>query len=290
MFKHLSFDFAMKNNSCFLYFFNYFRSFNKTFIFSSDLVLLRKIFKSNLSSLNYLCNLGLEETKSLVKGFNFLGWKSLKFSPSLYMGIISIDNLSSYKFKLKFIIQTICLKNLFSGLDLLNKEIYSWSSFHSFSDNAKNVFKKLDFYVYLLIWRFFKKRHPRRPNTWIYSKYWKNLANVWHFTLYDPIKKKFFVLQRHYCTSYKLYKLPYSYNYFEYLDYKRINYLWFNKFRFFNDDIYSLLWQKQFGLCFRCLNLFEFHEIKQLKFVTMKYFNVSENKIKNIYLIHDFCF
>lgn len=273
-------------------YFIYCRFFDKLFIFSLDYVSLETLKNQVFLSLNTSFSLQFVKIDSFLKGFNFFGWQLFSLRPKFYRSLISNDNIVTYKLRLKFLIKKISLYNLFLGLELLNKEIYLWTSIYSFSDKVFIFFKNLDFYIYNLLWKFLKKRHPRRPNTWIYTKYWKNLDNSWYFSIYDFKRNQFFVLQKHLALNNFLYKLPYSFDIYNYTTSRRMNNLWFKKINHFQKDIYYILWKSQFGLCFSCHNLFENFEIKAMKFSTKRYFNNCSsvpNYLFNFSLIHVFC-
>nr|ALP86064.1 RoaA [Phacus orbicularis] len=229
---------------------------------------------------------------SFLSGIEFLGWYFLNLRSKVYISLISYDNILAYKLRLKFLIKKISLHNFFRGLELLNKEIYLWTSSYGACDNFRFLCKRLDFYVYVLLWKFLKKRHPRRPNTWIYAKYWRSLEGFWYFTVYDFVKKRFFILQKHFSSFTKIYTLPYSFEIYNFIFYRRMINIWFKKINHFNNDIYFILWKTQFGLCFYCKNLFEKFEITSIKFVIKKYFKRNfwgSNYLLNFCLVHNFC-
>lgn len=271
--------------------FIYCRFFDKLFAFSFDYLFLETL-SSVFKSLNNFFNLQFIGIDSFLKGFQFLGWQFFNLRPKVYCSLISNDNIVTYKLRLKFLIKKVFLHNLFLGLELLNKEIYLWTSIYCFSDKESLFLKSLDFYIYILLWKFLKRRHPRRPNTWIYAKYWKNLDNSWYFSIYDFRKNQFFVLQKHLTIISNLNKLPYSLEIYNYVSSSRVNNVWFKKINHFHKDIYYLLWKSQFGLCFSCHNLFENFEITSMKFIIKRYFDrysFFPRSLLNFSLLHIFC-
>lgn len=78
-----------------------------------------------------------------------------------------------YKTRLKSIIINGTNLNLYDLIRKINKEIFYFKSFFNFSLFYIDIVNELDYYLYRLLWKYLKRRHPRRPNTWIYLKYWK---------------------------------------------------------------------------------------------------------------------
>lgn len=76
-----------------------------------------------------------------------------------------------HKMRIKAILKTSFNLTIPLLLKSINREINIWNSFYSKLIFFENNFK-LDLYVYRLLWKFLKRIHPRRTNTWIYSKYW----------------------------------------------------------------------------------------------------------------------
>lgn len=123
--------------------------------------------------LNFIANNHF--TSFISNGINFL---DNKFFLSFYKNFfIKIDNpsLRRYKMKIKILVKNSFNLSFLKLLKLINKEIEIWStSFNLFFYRFLN--SKLDIYLYKLFWRFFKRLHPRRSSTWIFSKYWKSFS------------------------------------------------------------------------------------------------------------------
>ena len=57
--------------------------------------------------------------------------------------------------------------------------------------------RELDVYLYRLLWKWAKRRHPRRNNTWIYSKYWKVFGGIWSFYVVNNLNGELTFLNSH---------------------------------------------------------------------------------------------
>ena len=55
----------------------------------------------------------------------------------------------------------------------LNQIIRGWANYHRHIV-AKDTFKKLDYYIWEITWRWGKRRHPNKGHKWIVNKYWSS--------------------------------------------------------------------------------------------------------------------
>ena len=118
--------------------------------------------------------LELSEEKTLIthidEGFDFLGWNFRKYNGKLLIkpSKKSIDNVT------RKISDTIKdgkawpQKNLIGAL---NPIITGWTNYHQ-SVVSKDIFSKLDYRVWNMLWRWAKRRHPKKSRSWIAKKYW----------------------------------------------------------------------------------------------------------------------
>ena len=150
-----------------------------------------------------------------------------------------------------------CFFSFFYSLKLLNKEILLWTFNFSFSDLFYGVSFKLDFFTYKLIWKLVRKLHPRRPNTWIYNKYWKFYNNTIKFVLYDFSSSQLLFLITHSVIFFPYRNFPNFLNNYDYSNIKRVNFLSYNSFFGYLYNVYYYLWKRQFGLCVMCFRVFD---------------------------------
>jgi RNA-directed DNA polymerase len=107
----------------------------------------------------------------IAEGFDFLGWNFRKYKGKL---IIKPSKKSQQKVmeKLKAIVQSnISIPQDYIILQL-NKIIMGWSNYHR-AVVAKKAFTKIDNYLFKLLWKWARRRHPNKGRHWIKQRYWK---------------------------------------------------------------------------------------------------------------------
>lgn len=227
---------------------------------------------------------------SMFDGFCFLGWKFFLSRSQKFLGIISIDNLRNHMRKLKLIIKSSFSEKFFFTLKKLNLLISNWSNVYRCADFSNDIWGHLDVYLYKLLWNWAKRRHPRRPNTWIYSKYWKFslLKNVWNFYFIDYYLGKCITLNMHKRYNNQLYCLPSSINVFNLKDHNKFGLNWLKNYSNTLSSIYLVLYKFQSGKCFCCGKFFSNRSFHDLKFSKVIYgsYNI---KLSKYVLIHTYC-
>lgn len=229
--------------------------------------------------------------RSIYQGMYFLDWKFYKSRNNVFLNILSDITIRQYKLKLKNIIKTSLNCSPFLFLKVLNNEIYSWSLRIKNSSNFAFVCSELDLYLYKILWKWARRRHVRRSNTWIYFKYWKFILGRWRFCLLDITSGKFIFLKYHLFASSKSYILPSSLNTFNIFNQKKISYLFFHRFLSTLEGIYFLLWKKQYGLCFVCSKSLGYSSVADLKIMFLKSYrkNFYLNDFSLLVLLHKYC-
>jgi RNA-directed DNA polymerase len=147
----------------------------------------------------YLAERGLQlsEEKTLIthigEGFDFLGWNFRKYNGKL---LIKPSKKSQQKVvqKIREIIHSHRSATQDELIRILNPIIEGWSSYHQ-GTVATKVFKLIDCYIFRMLWRWARRRHPKKSRHWIKSRYWKTTGNDhWRFmdtlTLKKMIDKK----------------------------------------------------------------------------------------------------
>nr|AKL78997.1 RoaA [Euglena viridis] len=267
------------------------RVFHNIFIFSNFpdkfqfyKLLLVKFF--NLRSIKFSKELFI--THSFYEGFEFLGWKLQKSPFHFLLTQVSKNNIKSYKLELKTLIKKSSNINLFKTLIIINLKIDKWLNSYYLSDFCNDISNDLDLYVYKLFWRFVKRCHPRRSNTWIYYKYWKNLSGSWKFVAYDSLNNRICVLKSHKISMGFSFAFPLMLNIFDKCNDRKIYITLYEKNKRNFSDFYFLIYKKQKGLCFCCHRSLDFSRLKLVNlssFTTKKKLNV----VSNLYLFHLYC-
>ena len=125
---------------------------------------------------DFLKDRGLElsEEKTLIthidQGFDFLGWNFRKYKGKLLIkpSKKSIDNV---KQKISDIIKKAKAWKQEDLIGALNPIITGWTNYHQ-SVVSKEIFSKLDNTVWNMLWRWAKRRHPKKSRSWVASRYW----------------------------------------------------------------------------------------------------------------------
>lgn len=222
--------------------------------------------------------------------FRFLLWESKTFfNGSKYLHP-ALNHLRDYQRKLKLLIKNNVNSNIYSLLNSLNQEIQIWVSAHNNSDFYSFFSRKLDLYSNKLLWKWAKRRHPRRPNSWIFSKYWRLISYSWKFFLEFPQNGKIFFLKSHYFSSYKSYRVPLLFKVYNVYNKSKFEFLWFNKTKKLLNGLYFILYCLQRGICPFCKCHFEMFLYNSL---IIGYFpSSSESKdfsFYNLILFHSYC-
>jgi RNA-directed DNA polymerase len=142
--------------------------------------------------------LELSEEKTLIthidKGFDFLGWNFRKYNGKLLIKPSIKQGKAWNQEKL---------------IGVLNPIITGWSNYHQ-SVVSKEIFGKLDYRVWNMLWKWAKRRHPNKSKWWIADKYWHRTGTrKWVFSTQRNELKRFSdtKIVRHPCI--KLDKNPY---------------------------------------------------------------------------------
>lgn len=124
----------------------------------------------------FLYDRGLELSREktcithIKEGFDFLGWNFKKYNKKL----IIKPSIKSLK-KVLDRISSIIHKNKTSKQEYLiyqlNQVINGWCNYHQ-KVCSKQIFKKLNYNIFNMLWAWAKRRHPNKGVKWIKSRYW----------------------------------------------------------------------------------------------------------------------
>lgn len=128
--------------------------------------------------------LELSDDKTLItninEGFDFLGWNFRKYKGKLLIK----PSKKSIKRLTETISQTVSEGMAWSQdflIAKLNPIIRGWTNYHN-SVVSSDVFRTLDHKIWELLWKWAKRRHPKKPKDWIVNKYWKrSTSRRWNF-------------------------------------------------------------------------------------------------------------
>lgn len=266
---------------------------NKLFIFANSrnfLYFLSSLVRSflKLRSVSISCKFSFFTL--YFNSFDLLGWNFSIYGSNQFLGQVSSDNIRNHKRKLKTLIKNSLGSNFFVILSLINNLVSEWVNVYGCSDFFFDVEGNLDVYLFKLLWNWAKRRHPRRPNTWIYLKYWKyfDVERRWNFFFIDFTIGRCLFLFLH--TSYfnkNVYRIPSSMNVFDITFFSKLGLVWMKKLSTFLSGFYLILWKKQSGRCFICNKLFLKVGFNDVKILSLK---KNQSFLSDFFLVHKVCF
>jgi len=103
-------------------------------------------------------------------GFDFLGWNFRKYAGKLLIKPYRKSNGNIIR-KISDVIKRAKAWKQEELISVLNPIITGWSNYHR-SAVSKEIFSKLYHIVWNMLWRWAKRRHPDKRNTWVANKYW----------------------------------------------------------------------------------------------------------------------
>lgn len=265
--------------------FKFFRTFNCFYFFSLNIAILKfleVLVKRFFLKKNFQFSKIIFFNGNILERFNFFDFDFYYLNYCL-LGTVSVFVIRDHKRRLKLLVKDFSL-NLFFSLKNLNLLILNWINSFYFSDFSFDIFSEIDIYLYKLLWKWARRRHPRRPRTWIYNKYWKFYLGSWKFFVFDLFLGKFLFLISHSFSNFKFYRLPTSLNAFNKFNNLKLNNLWFIKCMFSLRGLFKFLWKKQFGRCFLCNRVFVFFNLEELKVLYNSTFNLILVHVSCVYL------
>lgn len=120
------------------------------------------------------------------QGFDFLGWSFRKYQGKLLIKP-SKKNVKAFYRKVKEVIDTHKTVRQEDLIRLLNPMLRGWALYHQ-PVVAKQAYSRMDYRVFLKLWRWAKRRHPNKSLEWIRKKYYQTQSEQnWVFatTLMD---------------------------------------------------------------------------------------------------------
>ena len=113
-------------------------------------------------------------------GFDFLGWNFRKYSGTLLIKP-SKKNAQTFYSKAKEVISSHKTVRQEMLIRLLNPMLRGWANYHS-PVVAKAAFSRMDHLLFRAIWRWCRRRHPKKNARWVRKKYFRSEgARHWVF-------------------------------------------------------------------------------------------------------------
>lgn len=135
--------------------------------------------------------LRLSEAKTQIvpmhMGFDFLGWTARKYRGK-YLCKPSKDNVKAFLAKVRGIIGTHKGSKQEHLIWSLNPVIRGWTNYHK-HQVASEVFGYVDAQLFRALWRWAKRRHPKKGKRWIAKRYWHPVEKR-QWTFAAPLRKE----------------------------------------------------------------------------------------------------
>ena len=235
----------------------------------------------------FLAERGLElsDEKTVVTniddGFDFLGWNFRKYNEKL----IIKPSKKAVKAIVSNISDTILRRGKAWQQDILimklNEQIRGWTNYHQ-SVCASDAFAHLDYVLYELLWRWAKRRHPKKNKWWISMRYWHRVGNRnWVFSTENKelIRVDSTAIVRH--TKIKATANPF-------LDEAYFQKRKFDKGMHRLTGKFKTIWKNQNGLCYHCGMPMDVTEEREIFYLAPKAKTGVED-VRNMRYVHCAC-
>ena len=141
----------------------------------------------------FLKERGLELSKEKTKithineGFDFLGVNIRKYNGK-YISKPSKDNVKKFLDNIRETVKANRAAKTENLIRQLNPKIIGWANYHRHIC-AKKTFASVSHYIFEILWRWAKRRHPNKGRKWICNKYFRTKGNQ-HWIFSTKIKDK----------------------------------------------------------------------------------------------------
>ncbi|MHC1697537.1 MAG: group II intron reverse transcriptase/maturase [Geobacteraceae bacterium] len=107
----------------------------------------------------------------IEEGFDFLGWNFRKYNGKLLIKP-SKDNIKRFLEKIRSVIKVNATAKQENLIKLLNPMIHGWAMYHR-GAVASDVFARVHSEIWMALWRWARRRHPRKGRRWVKNKYFQ---------------------------------------------------------------------------------------------------------------------
>src|SRR6266436_4431684 len=135
----------------------------------------------------FLLERGLElsPTKTVIthveKGFDFLGQNVRKYPNGKLLIKPSKKNIKTFLDGIRGNIKAALGMSAADLIDWLNPKIRGWSNYHRHVV-SKRVFSRVDHSIFIRLWQWARRRHPKKSSCWLKRKYFEpHGGNNWSF-------------------------------------------------------------------------------------------------------------
>ncbi|AIL59679.1 group II intron reverse transcriptase/maturase [Pseudomonas alkylphenolica] len=108
-------------------------------------------------------------------GFDFLGWNFRKYDGTLLIKP-SKKNVKAFYSKIREAIDSHKTAKQEDLIRMLNLKLRGWALYHQ-PVVAKQAYSRMDYRVFIKLWRWAKRRHPNKTLDWVRKKYFRSLGD-----------------------------------------------------------------------------------------------------------------
>lgn len=216
----------------------------------------------------FLKTRGLELSKEktrithIAEGFDFLGQNIRKYDGRLLIKP-SRKNVRTFLQKVRQVIKTNYTATQENLIGVLNPMISGWANYHR-HQVSKRTYQLVDHWIWTKLWRWAKRRHPRKSGRWVKARYFQSIdLRNWDFTCLTDrrlpngqrkrmtlVKASNTLIRRH--VKIKARSNPYDPAWTEYFEQRRLRGM---QAALATRKRAARLWHDQDGLCPRCRQL-----------------------------------
>lgn len=235
----------------------------------------------------FLMTRGLElsEEKTIITnvndGFDMLGWNFRKHKDKLIVkpSKKSIDTFVASLSETILKRGKACTQEVL--IEKLNQQIRGWTNYHQ-SVCASEAFSHIDYVLYGLLWRWAKRRHPKKGKWWVSTTYWHRVGNRnWVFSTDNKelLRVDHIPIVRH--TKVRTEANPFF----------DIQYFNDRKFKYGMKRLsgrFKRVWENQNGCCYHCGMPMEISEDREIFFKVAKSLG-GKDEVSNMAYVHKHC-
>lgn len=116
----------------------------------------------------------------IEEGFDFLGQNVRKYN-GIFLITPSKKNVRAFLANIRKVIKDNKQATAYRLIATLNPKIRGWANFHQHA-SAKKTFVHVDTAIFKALWRWARRRHPKKGKHWVKERYFGRLGNQnWRF-------------------------------------------------------------------------------------------------------------
>src|SRR5215470_10999292 len=115
-------------------------------------------------------------------GFDFLGQNVRRYRCGKVLITPAAGNVKTFLAKIRETINRSGSQTAGEMIRRLNQQIQGWTMYHRYA-SSKRSFRYVDYRIFQMVWRWCRRRHPKKGRKWIKTKYFRREGHRhWVFT------------------------------------------------------------------------------------------------------------